>query len=149
MDKDIFYDLFKQGLSDMLNTVLNIFITVLINCFPVIIAFIGVSFALSFFKHLITPKYDGVVFDEAWEDSFSLSYDTLSDFYDDEDDFINDYLSDFTYFSDEIEPDYDGPVFDEDWEEDFELSYDILSDEYQDEDDFINDYMSDFSSDDI
>lgn len=39
--------------------------------------------------------YDGIVFDEAWEEEFMLTRSTIGGLWEDETDFINDYMSDF------------------------------------------------------
>ena len=99
--------LLDKFLSSMLSTLLSLFKEV----FPIYLLYIAVQVAFRFIKRLFTPEYDGIIFDDDYASDFDLAYDNLRDMYNSDDDFINDYMSDFTAFQD------DGPSLDELFEE--------------------------------
>ena len=99
--------LIDKFLNTMLSTLLSIFKEVL----PIYLLYIAVQVVFRLIKRLFTPKYDGIFFDDDYAFEFDLLYDSLRHLYYSDDDFINDYMSDFTAFQD------DGPSLDELFEE--------------------------------
>lgn len=101
------------------------FFKIVIDNIPAFFPTIGIFVALKLFEHFTKPKYDGLVFDDNYAKDFDLAYDSLRGMYDSDDDFINDYMSDFTSFQDD-EPELDELVEYDMWDR-------ISSDRYYDD----------------
>ena len=110
------YSAFDTMLDSLSDNLLSMLVDIVINLSPVIFTYLAFTIVISFIKHLLTPKYDGPVFDDNYAKDFDLMYDAFADEYESEEDFINDYMSDFTAFQDvdfDISyDDYDGSFTD-------------------------------------
>lgn len=93
-------------MDELKDTMLSMILSIFKECLPILLLYISAVVVFKFVKHLMTPKYDGTVFDDNYADDFDLAYDSLRDMYDSDEDFINDYMSDFTAFQDD-EPELD------------------------------------------
>lgn len=125
-------------IDELKDTMLSTLLSTFKELFPVFLIYLSVVILFKFIKQLFNPKYDGVVFDDNYANDFDLAYDSLRDMYDSEDDFINDYMSDFTAFQDD-ELDIDELVELDIWEN-------IVYDKYIDsETSFTDDFSEDFS----
>ena len=134
------YSAFDTMLDSLSDNLLSMLVDIVINLSPVIFTYLAFTIVISFIKHLLTPKYDGPVFDDNYAKDFDLMYDAFADEYESEEDFINDYMSDFTAFHDEPELDelveldiwdtlsydYDDPetLYIKQYDVDFDISYD-------------------------
>lgn len=125
-------------IDELKDTMLSTLLSTFKELFPVFLIYLSVVILFKFIKQLFTPKYDGIIFDDNYSNDFDLAYDSLRDMYDSEDDFINDYMSDFTAFQNE-------PELDELVEYDI---WDNISDDYYDyydpQSEFIYEYQFDF-----
>lgn len=132
------------------DNLLSILLFIFKELLPIFLPYIAVVVVFKLVKRLFTPKYDGPIFDDDYAKDFDLAYDSLRDMYDSDEDFINDYMSDFTAFQDD-EPDIDELVEFDMWEavsydryidsetaffegseEDFSISYDDFEGSYSD-----------------
>lgn len=122
-------------IEELKDIMLSIIFSTFQSLLPVFLIYLSVVIVFKFIKHLFTPKYDGPIFDDNYANDFDLSYDSMVDMYDSEENFINDYMSGFTAFQDE--PDVDELVELDIWG--------TVSDDYYDSESlYIEHYSSDF-----
>lgn len=113
------HDIFNSSVKDAYDYIIGFLVDIVVQLFPVFAPFIGIYLAITLFNILISPKHEKQVFDKEFESDFNLMYDMMSDNYDSEDDFINDYFSGFSSFD---EPETD----------DFEFWESLAEDRYYD-----------------
>lgn len=132
-------DVYSSSLDILLDTFFSFF-KVVVDNLPSFIPTIAIFAAISLFEYLIKPKskYNGPVFDDSYAKDFDLAYDSLRDMYDSDEDFINDYMSDFTAFQDD-EPELDELV-------EYDMWDNVSSDRYYDNETlFVEESETEFS----
>lgn len=142
------HNYFADCLNQIKDNMLDMIVVCIEKLWPVFAVFIGIKVAIELFSYLISPKHESKVFDENFENDFDLMYDMFADQYDSEDDFINDYFSDFSDFPDEpdidelaelgfwgdLSEDYidEETAFFREYEDDFYISYDDFDGSFSD-----------------
>lgn len=130
-------DVYSSALDFLVDT-FYFYMAITIKHLPSFALPLALIVSVKLFEHFTNPKYNGPVFDDSYAKDFDLAYDSLRRYYDSDNDFINDYMSDFTAFQDD-EPELDELVEFDMWDN---VSFDRY---YDNETHFVEESEAEFS----